>query len=114
MRPVQQIEIEKIRAETVQTGLTSARDSVSRHMARIYLRHQEYMVALARNHAADQFFRAAVAVGLGRVDQHHLKRKSRAQCSFFFGYRVSALRQPSGSLAHCWGDDAVCKFYRTL
>src|SRR5262249_23927622 len=77
--PVQQIKIEVIGTETGEAGLARTRDTVVRHMSWQHLGDQEYVIALASYHAANQFLRVAVAVCLCRVDQRHPERKARTQ-----------------------------------
>ena len=113
LRPVQQVEIEMISAETGEARLASARDAVSRHMIGPHLGDQEYAVALTGNHAADQFLGAAVAVYLRRVDQRHPERKACAQRFFLNGFRMSSLRETCRALAECRDDCAVAELYRT-
>src|SRR5262249_35323882 len=76
--PVQQIQIEIIRAETGEAFLARPRDTVARHMTGRDFRHQEYAIALTGYHTADRSFGAAFAVDLRRVDHRHAERQAGA------------------------------------
>ena len=56
--PMQQIEIEMIRAETSEACLASARNTVFRRTIGRHLGDQEYTIPLASNYVADQFLGA--------------------------------------------------------
>src|SRR5262249_11776462 len=52
-RPVQQIEIERVSAETGEALLTSTRDAISGHVTSLHLGDQEYAITLTGNHVAN-------------------------------------------------------------
>ena len=105
-----QVEIEVISAETGEALLASTRDdAICRHV--IHFGDQEYAVALTGNRAADQFFGAAVAVPLRRVDQRHPERKASAQRFFLNGCRMSSLSKMPRALAQCGDDGAAAELY---
>jgi hypothetical protein len=65
---MQQIEIEVIGTETGEARFASARDAVFCDVIGLYLRDQEYAVALVGKHLADQFLGAAITVIVRRVN----------------------------------------------
>src|SRR5215469_18521763 len=110
--PVREVKIEVFSPETGKARLASAHNGVSRRHV-IHFGDQEYAVALTGNRAADQFFGAAVAVPLRRVDQRHPERKASAQRFFLNGCRVSSLSKMPRALAHCGDDGAAAELYQT-
>src|SRR5262249_37433354 len=79
-----------ISTETSEARLTSARDTVSRHVPGPHLRYQKYAIALTSDHAADEFLGA---VHFRRVDQRHAERKACAHRFFFLSLRMSSLSE---------------------
>jgi hypothetical protein len=94
---------------SVGAGLT-----VGAHVICLHLRDQEYMIALASNHAANQLLSVAIAVCFRGVDQRHPERKTRAQRLFFFSCRMSFLSEMPRALTQCGDDGAVAKLYCPL
>ena len=112
VRPVQQIEIEMISAETREARVAGARHAVSARVRRPYLCNQKYAVALTGNHAADQLLGAAVAIHFRGVDQRHPERKAGAQGFFLDRWRMPSLAEAPGSLAERRHDGSVAQLYR--
>jgi hypothetical protein len=108
---MQRIEIEIISAKTGEAPVAGASDALAGHVVG-YFRNQIDAVALIGNYAADQFLGPAVAVVVGGVDQCHAKRTARAQRFFFFGRRMSPLREMPRTLPERRNNGAVRKPYR--
>ena len=69
--PMQEIEIEPIRAEPLEAALAGRDRAFSAGVVRIHLAHYKQAVAPAGHRSRHDFLRAAVAVHLGRVDERH-------------------------------------------
>src|SRR5262249_38001044 len=106
-------EIEIISTETSKAPLARACDAVFRCMTGQYLGDQKYAIALTSDHAADEFFGAAVAVHFSRVDQRHPKRKAATQRLFLNSLRMSPYCELCRPLAHSRGADAVAELYHS-
>ena len=88
LRPVQQVKIEMIGAETCEARLAGACDAVARHVVWPHLRDEEDAIALAGNRPADEFFGA---VNFRRVDDRHPERDARTHRLFFLRLWTSSL-----------------------
>src|ERR1700739_4043287 len=87
-RPVQQIEIEVVGAETRETRRASPRDAIAGDLLGLDLRDQEHALALAGNRVTDEFLGAAVAVVSRRIDQRHAERNAGAHRLFLDSRRM--------------------------
>ena len=111
-RPVQQIKIEVVSAETGKARLASARGTLFHDMSGPYFGNQKYAVALPGNRSTDQFLGLAAAVNLRRVDQSHPERKTSAQCLLFNRSRAPSVGEMQGALTKRGDKSAVSEFYR--
>src|SRR5262245_62793162 len=75
IRPMQEIKIEMIGAEALETRFTGARNAIAGHVVGPHLGHEKNAIALTGNRATYEFLRA---VNLRRVDQRHPERKAGA------------------------------------
>src|SRR5579863_1866836 len=106
-RPVQQIEIQILCAQTSEACLTGTGDAITGYFIALDLGDQEYALALSGNRMTNELLGAAVAVVARGVDQRHAQRNARAQRLFFDSRRVSSLTEVPAALTQCRDDGAV-------
>jgi hypothetical protein len=85
-------------------------NAVIRHLIGFHFGDQEYAVALAANHVAYQFLRAAITVIARRIDQGHSQRNARAQRFFFKSLWMPPLPETRGALTDRRDNGAVPQF----
>ena len=91
--PMQEIEIEMIGVEPFQAPLAGGHHALARGVVRIDLAHQKHLGALTRDRLGHHFFRAALAIHLGGVDQRHAEVDAEPQ-------RVDDIGAAGARLAH--------------
>jgi hypothetical protein len=67
--PMQQVEVDHVARQPGERALAGGDDAVSGSVVRVDLRHDEHLVAAARDRLCDHFFGAAFSVHFGRVDK---------------------------------------------
>src|SRR5260221_5590373 len=110
-RPMHQIKIQVLAAETSEARRASTRDAIAGHLIALHLGDQVYAVALTGDHFTDELFGSAAAVVSRRIDQRHAERNTRAQRLFFDRQRVPTLTGMPAALTELRDDRAVGKLY---
>src|SRR5205085_1078552 len=98
-RGVQQIEIDRVGAETPKARLTSTRDTISGDLVGLHFGDQEDSLPLAGDYVLEELFGAAVAVISGCIDQRHAQRNACAECLLLDSLRMSSLAEMPAALA---------------
>src|SRR5690606_36619459 len=77
--PVEQMDVEPVRAEPLERSLAGRERAAVRRVLRQHLRDEEHLVAAARDRAADEPLDSSAAVELGRIDVRHAEIDPDAQ-----------------------------------
>jgi hypothetical protein len=77
--PVQQVQVQPVRAEPPQAGLAGPGRALAARVVRQHLADQEDLLTPAGDGLTDQYFRVPVRVHLGGVDQVHAGVETMAQ-----------------------------------
>lgn len=97
--PMQQIQINVVRAQAPEAGFTRTGHALLAGVVRVDLAHQEHLVAPAADGFADDFLGAPLAIHLGGVDEGHALVDPQLQCRDFGATPVRVFAHAPGALA---------------
>src|SRR5579862_4730169 len=103
-RPMQQIEIEIVRAEAPEARCAGPRDAISGDLVALDLGDQEYALAGTGEHVTDELFGTTAPIVSGSVDQRHPEREAGTQRVFLDTFRMPSLPEMPAALTergHC-------------
>ena len=98
--PVQQIQVETLGTEPLQTGFAGSDRPLTPGIGRQYLADQKHVVTAIRDGFAHEPFRAPAAVHLGGVDQRQPTFDTGLQCGDFLPTGRGVIAQKPGALTH--------------
>jgi hypothetical protein len=94
--PVQEVKVEPVRPEALETALAGLHDAPAACIVRIDLAHEEKPLALVEQSLGDKLLGGALPIHFGGIDQGHPKLDAKAQ-------RLNLLGPATGGFGHLPG-----------